>query len=1010
MNCWHAHSRRWTWLFATAGLLALAGCDQADQSTHGGAADVPDATSTAALGGADDPTCVFVSPAANASYDYTAPGVPITATIQVANVVLAPGGQYVQFYLNGVEEGGAVYSAGSFTYNSVPIGRHQLACRILNDDASTLPNPESLDKVYIKVLADCDSTADCVDEQVCSNHSCNGGTCNYGPASGNCCDSELECPYGYSCENNSCVECLDDGACDDGNDCTVDFCGVDGACVHETIDGCCEVDNDCNDGDQCTTDSCSLGACSNLPNGDPFCCNVTSDCEPADPCTAFFCYHSLKNPYPVCRFGPSKVNCCTDPSQCSDSNPCTLNQCEYANPTDPSGSCVYESDPASPECCVAHTDCDDDDPSTQDSCEFLGTAEKDPNTCYHTPNPNYCELPDVPTRLVINEIFLATGGLVDAQAEWFEIYMTKPGDGETQAGEFINLTGYSVQTSLGGSHTFTSANAAGGTGGMMIFPGAYWVAAASANQTLNGGFAPNYQYGLDISFPDSYEDGQDHVVTIQLLDPQGALVDEVTYDTATDFIQDGHSQILRHPHSDNSVFPGAWIPSGSNIDPAKNKKYGAAANKLYGTPKNHNDGLLGLPAADQCTPPDGASACVEPRCGLGNGCEFPFATGCCESDAHCEDFDACTNDECNLETGECKSGDEIINPNCCVDNSQCNDTNPCNIDKCIGSECRYSPNVFPNCCVTQDDCDGGDQCLVYECNTLTNQCLPPVDVVLDGGLQCCNSNGDCEDNNPATQNLCDFTQGPPVCVFPVDEEYCDSADDLCDDNNPCTNDACDVENDTCNHNPIAGCCQVNSQCPSDGDACTVAICLTDTGSCVNEPLPNCCNVKAECEDNNACTTDLCGTNNTCHNNAIAGCCNSAADCGDNNNCTVDSCVNSACVYTPQSDCCTPGASQAQLINECGPISGSPSCVGWECLEGGLCNYIESTSCCQDNEDCEDSDPCTTDFCTTAETCKHIPIAGGNCCVFNSDCPEVDDNICTTPGCDAGLCGEAALPG
>ena len=1006
-------SRCCTLLLGAAWLLAVSGCDQAASGPVSASSDVADAIGTATLPGVNDPSCEIVSPAANSSFNYVDPGTAITVTVELGNVVLAPGSYYLQYYLNGQEEGGPVYAAGTFSFNNVPLGRHHLACRIHHDDGTALPNAESLDGIYVKVVADCNpanGSLDCVDDQVCSNHSCSGGKCNYGAIGGNCCDSELECAYGSFCENNQCVECLHDGHCEDGNPCTTDFCGVDGMCVNDTIGGCCATNDDCADNLPCTVDICTGGICIHQDHPNPLCCNNAADCALSDPCIGFLCYQNQDYEVPFCRYGPPVYLCCTSDSGCNDGNPCTLNICEFANPTDSNGTCAFEPDPNLQECCISHNECDDNNPSTIDYCDFLDAGV---DQCKHIPNPDYCVLPDVPGRIVITEVMLAPGNVQDEVGEWIEIYFTRRGDGEAEPGYFVDLTGWQLKTSDGELHTLTAAHASGGATGLMFFPGAYYVLGRHKDPLLNGGFTPNYEYGQAITLPDFYE-GNGHVdKTIQLLNAQGEVVDEVWYKTDTHFMMDGHAMDLIHPHAENSTFAANWEVAGTNNDPAKNKKYGLSVYGLYGTPKNKNDmsqGIVvpGIPE-QYCQPEEGTSACVAPVCHVGNVCGYPYQDGCCETEADCETYDACMVQACDLGTHTC--GDPVQDPDCCNSDSQCNDSNPCNIDKCIGNECRYSPNIFPDCCVGDVDCEDGDPCTLNECDMQANDCMPAELIVLDGGLQCCGHPDDCDDGSPATLNICDFTQEPPVCVFPTNEDYCEEANAPCDDGNPCTFDACNVEFNQCVHTPEAGCCQVNSDCPDDGDSCTVSVCIKETGSCVDEPLPGCCNVDSECNDLDDCTTDVCGSNHVCHNNAINGCCNTADDCDDNNLCTTDSCINNSCEYTAQSDCCTVGGSQQVLTNECGPLQGSPNCVGWECLAGGICNYVESPNCCQDAADCEDGDPCTTDFCTTQKDCKHIPIADGEtCCVFNADCQEVDGNICTTPLCDSGLCGEAAIPG
>ena len=280
---------------------------------------------------------------------------------------------------------------------------------------------------------------------------------------------------------------------------------------------------------------------------------------------AYMCYENVELGYKKCRYGPSKPSCCTEDAGCNDGNPCTLNICSFEDPTDDSGTCIYETDPETPDCCVSNTDCDDDDGSTLDKCEN--------NQCVHDPDPLYCELPQT-SVLVINELMAAPGDIPDTVGEWIEIF--NPSD------QLVNLEGWKLETSGGEVHVFDTANGVGGASALKVFPGAYWVMARKADKTLNGGFVPNYQYGSDISLPDPYESGVNVQRTIWLKDGEGNLVDSVTYDTSDEnwAHEDGRSWSLTHMFAEN-IDGEHWSIAGTNDNPAKNVKYGDAENNLW---------------------------------------------------------------------------------------------------------------------------------------------------------------------------------------------------------------------------------------------------------------------------------------------------------------------------------------------------------------------------------------------------------------------------------------------
>jgi hypothetical protein len=126
------------------------------------------------------------------------------------------------------------------------------------------------------------------------------------------------------------VECSTAGDCDDGDPCTTDSCSA-GKCGSSAISGCCTQDSQCDDGSPCTKDTCSGNACKHEP----------------------------------------LAGCCASDSDCADTNPCTVDSCDSAT-----GTCSNKTQKG---CCAADTDCDDGDPCTLDSCDGAS------NTCKHAP-------------------------------------------------------------------------------------------------------------------------------------------------------------------------------------------------------------------------------------------------------------------------------------------------------------------------------------------------------------------------------------------------------------------------------------------------------------------------------------------------------------------------------------------------------------------------------------------------------------------------------------------------
>ena len=954
-----------------------------------------EALGTAVGGAAGDPTVKVVAPIPNLAVLFEDPdGNTVTMVVDVLNATVGPTDYHIQYFLDGVlvEE---VDTLGLYDVVGIPFGRHHLAARLVTAAGETLPNKESLAGVYVKVIKPCNSAspggvASCEDGLQCSAQACTSNQCNYGPVQ-NCCDHDLECAYGWICVDHACLQCTADEQCADANPCTNDYCALNGKCVNEPIPGCCFTDADCDDKDVCTTDTCNAGTCEHADSPDELCCNTTDECVPEDPCQAFVCYHHVAKGIHRCRFGPGAKGCCTDNTDCNDGNPCTLNLCNYAEVTDPVGKCAYEPDGTKPNCCIVRADCDDGDLSTLDKCDYGN------NECSHAPIDNYCELPAT-SVVVINEIMASPGVIADGLGEWIELY-------NPSSTALVDLSGWTIETSLGDAHTFVAVNSLGGLAGMMLPPYGHWVAARSGLSSQNGGFTPNYAYGSDISLPDFFEDGASHVVTLTVKDKAGEVVDEVTYDTDSWPFMDSHTLELTHPNADNALAEN-WAAAGTNKNPMLNLRYGKLSNSLFGSPKNSNRSSDRGILHPSCVPDPLGHPCAEGRCGVNSLCTYPLTPGCCAADVDCNDYDNCTVDVCNVAEGQC--ADPVYDPQCCTSDADCNDGNPCNMDRCLSDSCRHSGNIIPNCCNEDIDCSDNNVCTINSCDELAHQCEAPVPVVPDlPGQTCCNNKLDCDDADPATLNLCDPTEH--VCMYVPDPNYCDDPSAPCDDGVFCTEDSCDVSLKRCQHLNKPGCCQNNESCPDDDNACTVGICNVATGECSNEPVAGCCLLDPDCDDGDACTEDLCTYSHKCHNLPIASCCNGAEDCDDGLACTLDGCFDHACTHDVLGQCCTPGASGPELVEQCGPDpDGAATCFQWECSDEGQCDLIQNATCCAVAADCNDGDGCTIDFCQANGTCKHVPTSLGDCCVKHTDCTEQDGNLCTVPFCNAGTCDEMVL--
>ena len=944
------------------------------------------------------PTIDIVSPPANTQLAYSPPGVAVTVTPQVTDGVVAVDALHIQWSLDGVLMG-EVATDASFTFPLVPAGLRQVMARLVDSSGAPFDDPATVAKLPIKVVPDCGVVAECDDGLACSNESCVAGVCKYGPVA-SCCDHDGHCDVGSLCAGGTCVECLEAADCDDGDTCTDDACGADGQCLNLAVPGCCTVDDDCDDANPCTVEACG-GNHTCTWETLPGCCVEDADCVvPEAPCTSALCYEPAGGGPPYCRFGPAKPGCCVLDDDCDDGAPCTVDSCSATG--GPVGACAH--DPIVG-CCVHDSQCDDGDPSTLDSCEE--------NACTAAPDPTWCELP--PTgAIVVTEIMPHPGEIADGLGEWFELFNTTDG--------LVDIAGWTVEDHAGAVHTFTDS---GALSGLMIPPRSYYVLARAHDADVNGGVKAGYIYGNALALPDPFDETGPPFVkgVLRLRDAAGARVDEVVWGSTWP-LEDGRSMEVTHPYRHNGLAE-SWRAAGHHPDPGQNKVYGDAALGLYGSPGHPNvSSFAGVEVAG-CPLGEAPHPCAVGFCDEESACFVALEAGCCAKDDDCADFDACTEDVCDLASGECLDPASILD--CCAVDADCVDDNPCNLDRCIAAECRHSPNLVPGCCTSDAGCADDDACTVSFCDVAANVCDQEAPVEVPPGAICCNGSQDCDDQVPWTLDLCD--PSTHLCVY-VPSGYCETAGD-CDDGAPCTADACDAETHTCQHAEVDGCCEVNHDCVDDGDACTWEICDAETGTCEHPVQAGCCNGPEGCDDGDPCTADVCGKAHVCHHLPIHGCCAEgsaiapAAACDDDDPCTVDTCGEGGCASEPIEGCCTPGASAAALVAQCGqdPDGNGGACWQWGCPDG-LCQAIQAPNCCEAHADCDDDSACTFDACLSSGICKHFPIGGGDaCCKSDGQCAPLGycaldgtcaelvgegagclgDNACLSGWCDEGLC-------
>ena len=389
-------------------------------------------------------------------------------------------------------------------------------------------------------------------------------------------------------------------------------------------------------------------------------------------------------------------------------------------------------------------------------------------------------------------------------------------------------------------------------------------------------------------------------------------------------------------------------------------------------------------------------------CTQGDACQ----SGLCKpgTSVSCNDNNPCTNDSCNPASG-------------CVytaNTAPCTDGNACTVgDSCASSACKPGPVAV---------CSDGNPCTNDSCNAATGSCVyAPNTLNCDDGNACSSADKcasgvcagttvSCNDNNPCTSDSCNPSTG---CVYTnntlpcTDGNACTSGDTcgagtckgtaidvatICNDGNPCTTDGC---------NPASGCAYANNTASCDdgngcttGDVCGGGTCKSGTNTCG-------CNADADCagqEDGNLCNGTL-----FCDKSALPYACKVKAvtvvtcDTAGDNVCAKNTCnpTTGVCDYVGQND-------NAACNADNSVCSVGDKCTSGTCLPGPLVA-------------CDDGNPCTTDSCDPTTGCKYtpntLPCSDGNACTLGDVCqnggcltgsPKVctDSNPCTTDTCSS----------
>jgi hypothetical protein len=153
--------------------------------------------------------------------------------------------------------------------------------------------------------------------------------------------------------------------------------------------------------------------------------------------------------------------------------------------------------------------------------------------------------------------------------------------------------------------------------------------------------------------------------------------------------------------------------------------------------------------------------------------------------------------------------------------------------------------------------------------------------------------------------------------------------------------------------------------------------------CGHVTIPGCipCTTNQDCNDENACTTDVCGQDGSCQITAIQGCvpCTTAADCNDQNSCTTDTCEAGACAHETLENCPTEVCDDG--IDNDG--DGDIDCADSDCANNPICDVEICGNCLDDDGDgkvdFEDDDCCdnTNSLVISRMRVRTKPEAGKN---------------------------------
>lgn len=940
----------------------------------------------------------------------------------------------------------------------------------------------------------CDGTGSCIggsstcnDNNVCTNDVCTINGCLYSSTEliGTQCDDHLDCTANDTCSvDGTCVGLP--FICNDNNPCTSDLCTSTG-CVHlpmsegtqcddpsRCIIGTCNALGQClgtlaclDNGDPCTYESCSDGACVYIPHAVNYTCDDGNLCTTFDRCdnnahcvgVQTICNDFNQCTYDSCNitngqcdfYGTPSEPCsdgiaCTEndlcqmdnscsgvPIICNDNNACTSDSCSTTN-----GTCIFNP-----------INCDDGDSCTIDTC-FQGVCSHIKMTCddYNPCTFDYC----------------CNGTCIYGSREGFSCESRGTCNENLRCVEPENCIPFPVNCSTincdDNDPCTTDVNTC--VDGLTLF-----------------GCGQNSIGLLDtvcahVALPSCTPNIHHHCITNIECNDNNPCTTDVCNSTSSTC---SYSYNLGQCDDGDFCTLDFCMPVDCGDDNSTANGFVSGCNhRLIPNCECSSNLTCRNNINNLCT----NAICTDFPCSNQN---VSSCTGgkCTYSVVDCDDNERCTIDFCDESSGLCitppfncddgKSctvdtcipGPGIFNPSQCNHTVSCDDNNFCTADFCSpfdGSTCDHSTILCDDnnaCTINQchpssgcdysvnTDCDDLNPCTIDVCNNVTG-CIHSVNTCDDSNrctIDSCNSMTGCvnqpvvcDDSDPCTTDLCDGIDG--ICTH---TRHC-PADDFCsiypcigsssnctrilvyplgcNDNNPCTNDYCD---------PSSGCVHVPYSNPNtvscdDSDPCTLNDVCTSNSTCQGQNA---------CIAQNRCYTSSCVIGQGCvqilDTSAIALYCNDSIPC------TVDSCVNdTTCSHIPNDNACPSSPSQC-VAPRCNSLSGCEfvPLTGTNCNDGNPCTTGDmcTNGVCNGNLiDCSDNDTlgnpilCSNDYCDVVTgTCVHFynislcederPCTSRDChplfgCIFHPALDGeqydcVDNSSCTQDVCHEGSC-------